>query len=338
MPEASRSGGFTMYSARAAMAGGLPHIEEQIKAIETAVIENPGFAFDLAKTVVESACKTILNERKIAYCSDDDLPKLFGTVTSNLPLLPKTASSEAEARRSLLKTLNGLHTTLQGVCELRNACGFASHGSEGPRPAMESVQALLAAQAADAIIGFLHRLHRGEIASESPRLSQSKTVDKVIDINYEPVDIAGQLYAVSEALYGTDPKAYHVFASAVEESRSVHNTLRKKYRDFLRSDIEQVTFVHFEDTVYLKIMDQEGKIDLVDTQFISDGEKGLFFSPSRTPDENAELLTTIFDPYSIINCFDLFTEEGNSVIGKAYQDGTMGSLFSYSSPDGESKT
>ena len=62
--------------------------------------------------------------------------------------------------KSLAQTLNGLHTAIQGICELRNQCGFASHGSGNPRPVMESVQAFLAAEAADAIVGFLHRVHR----------------------------------------------------------------------------------------------------------------------------------------------------------------------------------
>src|SRR2546422_3049806 len=119
-----------MLGARAAMAGGLTHIEEQVKGIERAVIENPGLAFDLAKTVVESACRTILTERKISFGSDDDLPRLFKTVTISLPILPASASSEAEARKSLAQTLNGLHTALHGVCELRNAFGFASHGAD----------------------------------------------------------------------------------------------------------------------------------------------------------------------------------------------------------------
>ncbi len=129
-----------------AMAGGLSHIEEQVKGIERAVVENPGLAFDLAKTVVESACRTILTDRKIAFGTDDDLPRLFKTVTNNLPMLPVAAASEAAARKSLAQTLNGLHTALQGVCELRNAYGFASHGADAPRPVMESVQAILAAQ------------------------------------------------------------------------------------------------------------------------------------------------------------------------------------------------
>src|SRR5258708_7213773 len=115
MPDVPPTGDFAMYGARMAMLDGLSHIEEQIKSLERAVIENPGLAFDLARTIVESACRTILRERNIAFTSDDELPRLFRAVTTNLPLLPIAASSEAEARRSLAQTLNGLHTTLQGV-------------------------------------------------------------------------------------------------------------------------------------------------------------------------------------------------------------------------------
>lgn len=202
---------FTMYSARAAMTGGLSHIEEQVNAIERAVIENPGLTFDLAKTVVESACKTILSERKIGFESDDDLPKLFKAVTTNLPMLPVAASSEAEARKSLLQTMNGLHTALQGVCELRNAYGFASHGSEGPRPVMESVQALLAAQAADAIVGFLHRVHRQDRATLPGvrlRYVDSADFNSYVDEVNEIVKIFELEYQPSEVLFSIDQQAY----------------------------------------------------------------------------------------------------------------------------------
>src|SRR3954464_2369414 len=117
-------GEFAMHGARAAIGDGLSHIEEQVRGIERAVLENPGLAFDLAKTIVESTCRTILSDRRIAFGHEDDLPRLFKTVTTNIPILPVAASGEAEARKSLVQTLNGLHTALQGVCELRNAYGF----------------------------------------------------------------------------------------------------------------------------------------------------------------------------------------------------------------------
>ena len=132
----------------------------RVKSIEQAVVENPSLAFDLAKTLVESACRAVLGERSVAYDETDDLPKLFKKASQVLPFLPPTASDAAEVRMSLMQTLGGLSTAIQGICELRNRCGFASHGSGSPRPAMEAVQALLAAEAADTIVGFLHRVHR----------------------------------------------------------------------------------------------------------------------------------------------------------------------------------
>ena len=149
---------FVMHGARDAIAAGLMHIEEQVKAIEHAVVENPALAFDLARTLVESVCRTVLSERAIAYTEDDDLPKLFRMISRSVPFLPATASGEAETRESLARTLGGVSAAIQGVCELRNQCGFASHGSGNPRPGMESVQALLAAEAADTIASLADRI------------------------------------------------------------------------------------------------------------------------------------------------------------------------------------
>ena len=216
---------FTMHWARAAMAGGLLHIEGQVTAIEGAVIENPGLTFDLARTVVESTCKTILSERKVPFDPRDDLTRLFKSVTTHLPLLPVLASREAEARKSLLQTLNGLHTTLQGVCELRNACGFASHGSEGPRPSMESVQALLVAQAADAIVGFLHRMHlqdREIPAGGRLEYDENPAFNEYVDEANEPVRIFELEYRPSEVLFSIDQEAYpDVLATYQPEASSV---------------------------------------------------------------------------------------------------------------------
>jgi len=159
---------FVMHGARAAVAGGMLHIEEQVKALEVAIDQNAGLVFDLAKTLVESTCKTIITERGSLFDKDDDLPKLFKTVTNCVPFLPVALASDSGARKSILQTLSGLNTALQGVCELRNAFGFASHGSDSPRPTMEGIQALLVAQAADSIIGFLYRVHRQDSHGQRP--------------------------------------------------------------------------------------------------------------------------------------------------------------------------
>lgn len=205
---------FIMHGARAAIASGLPHIQEQVSAIEDAVVENPGLAFDLAKTLIESVCRTILDERAIAYSEEDDLPRLFRAASQFLPFLPVTASGEAEARESLRRTLSGMSTAIQGVCELRNHCGFASHGSGNPRPAMESVHALLAAQAADTIIGFVVRVHRQDrTPPPSPRAlyDENATFNDYVDEAHEMIRIFEIAFRPSEVLYEMERETYRVY-------------------------------------------------------------------------------------------------------------------------------
>ncbi|MGH8678612.1 MAG: abortive infection family protein [Burkholderiales bacterium] len=204
---------FAMHGAREVMSNGMPHIEEQITGIEQAVVEKPGFALDLARTLIESVCKTILTERKISFNSDDDLPRLFKIVTTNLPFMPSSVSGNADARKSLKKTLGGLLTAVHGVCELRNAYGFASHGAEGHRPAMETVQALMVAQSADAIVGFLHRTHREErLPPTSTRLEyeDNQNFNDYVDEAHEPVRILGSEFKPSAVLFNLEPETYRV--------------------------------------------------------------------------------------------------------------------------------
>jgi len=207
---------FVMHGAREAMAGGLAHIERHIIAIENAVTEEPGLAFDLARTLVESTCRAVLGERAIAYAEADDLPRLFKTATQHLPFLPPTASDAAEVRRSLQQTLAGLNTALQGICELRNQCGFASHGAGEPRPAMEGVQALLAAKAADAIVGFLHQAHckdRTPPARAELRFDDNGPFNDALDDEVGSVRIREVEFRASEVLWTMEPETYRIYVA-----------------------------------------------------------------------------------------------------------------------------
>ena len=212
---------FVMHGARDAIAGGLTHVQQQVKSIEQAVAENPGLAFDLAKTLVESVCRAVLGERNIAYSEDDDLPKLFKTVSQSLPFLPPEASGEGEIRKSLVQTLSGPHTAIQGICELRNQCGFASHGSGALRPPLESVQALLAAEAADTIVGFLFRIHRQDrtpppspraLYDDNPKFNESvdeaHVIVRIFDEEFLPSHVPFELAPEPYRLYLADFKTY----------------------------------------------------------------------------------------------------------------------------------
>lgn len=205
---------FRMHGARQAIAVGMTHIEQQVEGIERSVSENPGLSFDLAKTLIESVCRTILTERGISFGPNDDTPTLFRSATRCLPFLPAEASTASEVRTSLAQTLNGLNTAAQGICKLRNTCGFASHGSGGPRPTMERVQAILAAQAADAIVGFLYSVHRHDLLEvRLPRLNYDDygEFNAFVDEMCEPTRIFEEEFIPSRILFEMGPEPYRVY-------------------------------------------------------------------------------------------------------------------------------
>lgn len=214
---------FIMHGARDAMSAGLAHIEEQVKGIERAVVENPGLAFDLAKTLIESTCRAVLGERSVAYAATDDLPKLFKSATRNLSFLPATASDAAEARKSLAQTLAGLSTAIQGICELRNQCGFASHGAGEPRPVMEAVQALLAAEAADTIVGFLHRVHRQDRSlplAAASSYDDNDSFNDHVDETFGSVRVFEVEFRASEVLFRMEPETYRIYLAEFDDNNS----------------------------------------------------------------------------------------------------------------------
>src|SRR5438552_5858541 len=168
MPDSPNSK-FLMVGARAAILTGpvAEAIEQTIEAIENAIESVPDFAFDLSKTLIESVCKTLLADIGQAADPNWECPKLLKETTSRLSMLPRNHPDTARARESIEKTIRGLLQTVQGLCELRNSYGLASHGRDEFTARLEVRQATLAAQAADTVVSFLYRIHRDSL-SESP--------------------------------------------------------------------------------------------------------------------------------------------------------------------------
>jgi len=76
---------------------------------------------------------------------------------------------------------------------------------------MESVQALLAAQAADTIVGFIHRVHRQErapIPSQRLEFGDNEDFNVYVDEANGQVKIFELAYRPSEVLFAVDHEAY----------------------------------------------------------------------------------------------------------------------------------
>jgi hypothetical protein len=223
MPDAD-SATFRMVGAREVLLllPGTAHIERLVVALEGAVNSNPALAFDLTKSLIESVCKTLLQDRGKDLGDDLELSQLFRETLANLRLLPETHSGASEARNSLKKTLGGLHTVVQGVCELRNAEGFASHGKYGYALSLEPVQAQLVARAADALVHFLLAAHAAYPSSSPSRrmiYEHYEELNQFIDEANDPVEIFDLVYRPSEVLFNVDLEAYrNLLANLKEET------------------------------------------------------------------------------------------------------------------------
>lgn len=204
---------FQMVGTRTAILSGpaAESIDQQIQAIEHALENVPDFAFDLSKTLVESVCKTVLADIGQPADPNWDAPKLLRETTNRLSLLPRNHPNPQRARDSVEKTIRGLLQTIQGLCELRNNYGMASHGRDGFSARLDLRQATLAAQAADTIVSFLYRIHRDAlIRTPGARVYYEDHADfnEIFDRDYEVIRLGELELLPSRVLFHTDREAY----------------------------------------------------------------------------------------------------------------------------------
>ena len=207
------AGVFQMHACRTVVLPVAVAFESQIQAIEDSVERVPDFAFDLSKALVQSVCRTVLSDLGSSADPNWDAPKLLRETTNRLRLLPRGHQNAGPARDSIDKTIRGLLQTIQGLCELRNSYGMASHGRDISSARLGQRQATLAAQAADTIASFLYRTHRDALA-ESPGdrvyYEDHPEFNQWLDEGTDPITIGGETLLASRVLYHAANTAYKI--------------------------------------------------------------------------------------------------------------------------------
>lgn len=299
-------------------------------------------------------------DRRMAHIGFDNAIEV--TITTYLALNPIQRHRKSYARADVDQWMTNYHTKLEFLEQEAQSRGWnpkvpndelvfyhdirnSQYHAGGPgvpesdhlsalrTAALDTFAMLFGIQDVDSV---LEECVQQRLVTEDLRPPKNSTVDRILDMGNEPVLIAGQPYAVSEALYATDPDAYGAVAAAVKESRNCVDELSAKYPNCVEPTIIHIGFVHYEDAVYLKVVTKEGEVGLTDTEFIAGNDMdGCYFSQSRSPDDNVDLLVNQFDPFSIITCFDIFTKAAAERIAKAHQAGTLESLFQLKSEGGE---
>ena len=70
------------------------YLSRQIDLMVKMLVSDPTNAIGMAKELIESCCKTILDEKGIAYTKNDDVPQLADKTMDALNLLPATYSQQ----------------------------------------------------------------------------------------------------------------------------------------------------------------------------------------------------------------------------------------------------
>jgi hypothetical protein len=112
-------------------------------------VQDPEGAITAARTLLETVCKHILDERSIAYDDDTDLPKLYRFTAESLNIAPSQHSEKI-----FKQILGGCTAVVEGLGALRNRLGDA-HG-KGKKPARAATRhAELAVNLAGTMATFL---------------------------------------------------------------------------------------------------------------------------------------------------------------------------------------
>lgn len=103
-------------------------------------------AFDLAKSLVESVCKTILGDRGQTEIGNPDLPDLLNRTINCIPLIPnKPTDGESKTEKAVRNAVSGLNRIVNALAELRNEAGTIGHGRDLLDDSLDSIHAQLTA-------------------------------------------------------------------------------------------------------------------------------------------------------------------------------------------------
>jgi len=136
----------------------MPELNRQIERMKSAVEDDPGLAIGTAKEIVETTCKTILDQRGIQFEDDADITKLVKETRKTLGLIPEAIPNSSKGSETIRRLLSNLGNVTQGLAELRNLYG-TGHGKHGGSKGLSSRHARLAVGAAATLATFLFETH-----------------------------------------------------------------------------------------------------------------------------------------------------------------------------------
>lgn len=130
------------------------YLQSEIEAMIRLQKENPTDAIGKAKELIESCCKTILEECGVAIESTADMGKVVSQTTKILKITPEDVPEDLPAAKTMKALLGNLRGIAGALAELRNSYG-SGHGKSVSFRGLKERHAKLAVGSSVTLIQFL---------------------------------------------------------------------------------------------------------------------------------------------------------------------------------------
>lgn len=206
---------FALPQSRTALldAPGALRIGQLIETIEQVPKSNPELVFDLCRALIESVCKTILNDLGEAIPPKPNAENMTAAIIRRLSLFLDPKSAEAEAKRAVGDTVGGINKLVNGIGEYRRKLGTASHGRDGYDGAVDLSHAMLTVGVTDSLVAFLFSSHQrlhGQEEWHRATLGDHEDFDQYLDDEHDPspIPVFGDFFRPSAVLFGVNRTGY----------------------------------------------------------------------------------------------------------------------------------
>ena len=136
-----------------------PELARQLARLREAVDDDPSLAIGTAKEMIETTCKTILEDHGVSFDAGWDLPELLKATRRELKLLPDDIPDAARGAATIKRLLINLGQIGNGLAELRNLYG-SGHGRSARAKGLSTRHARLAVGAVATLVQFLFDTHQ----------------------------------------------------------------------------------------------------------------------------------------------------------------------------------
>ncbi|WP_237059633.1 abortive infection family protein [Loktanella sp. M215] len=131
---------------------------EDLRRLERIGDSEPGEAIALAKEIVESCCKLILDDRRVEYSEKAEIPELLKLLRNEIKIMTDGIDESARGANEIIGILTSLGNIAHSLAPLRNAYG-KGHGRGREFKGLQPRHARLAIGAASTFVDFVLDRH-----------------------------------------------------------------------------------------------------------------------------------------------------------------------------------